>query len=199
MNETGYLLYKLDAAGNASSQPESITNVQEVFDRWNKEWIEDFIKNKIETIDNQQDIPEWIKEKALSGQTTWSPDEEKFLFTTPNTENPNEIKLNIYNSETPLPVGEKRLYEPLVLSDPVSTKVYWYSDSYHLILVEKTPNTEDNYTISLIRVDGTNRTPIYTGALASDQAFPTPGGDKIVVLTWLKEKSQTNLYAISIR
>ncbi len=199
MNETGYLLYKLDAAGNANPQPQAITNVQQVFDRWDEEYKADFVNAKIETIDSQQDMPEWIKEKALTSQTTWSPDEEKFFFLTPGTENPNEVKVNIYNGEDPLPVGEKRTYETLTLPDPTTTKIYWYSDSYHLILVEKTPNTADNYTISLVRIDGTNRTPIYTGTLASDQAFPTPAGDKIIVLTWLKERSQTNLYAISIR
>lgn len=199
MNETGYLLYTIDVTGKANPKPQSITNVQEVFDRWDTEWKESFVANKIEALDNDQDIPQWIKDAALTSQTTWSPDEEKFFFLTPNDENPNEVDVNVYNGEDPIPVGEKRIYETLSISDIESTKIYWYSDSYHLILVEKTPNTMDNYTISLIRIDGTNRTPIYTGALASDQAFPTPGGDKIVVLTWLKERSQTNLYAISVR
>lgn len=198
MNETGYLLYKVDAAGNANPVPEAITNVQEVFDRWDQEWKTDFVDTKIEAIDLQQDIPEWVKENALNSTATWSPDEEKFFFTTPG-ENPNEAVLNVYNGEDPLPVGEKRMYETLTVPNPENTKIYWYSDSYHLILVERTPNTMDYYTISLVRIDGTNRTPIYTGALASDQAFPTPGGDKIVVLTWLKDRAQTNLYAISVR
>lgn len=199
MNETGYLLYRIDAAGNVTSQPTAITNVEEVFDRWQEEWQQEFTENKIETLDTQQDIPQSIVDQALNGETTWSPDEEKFFYTETNLENPNEIKLNVYNGESPLPVGEKRIYETLTITDPENTKVYWYSDSYHLILVERTPNTQDFYTISLIRIDGTNRTTIYTGALASDQAYPTPGGDKIVVLTWLKERTQTNLYAISIR
>lgn len=101
--------------------------------------------------------------------------------------------------EDPLPVGEKRIYNTYSIDTSNNTFISWYTDSYHLIMVTEDVNKKGYYTISLIRIDGTNKTVIYSGLLASNQAYSTPSGDKIIVLTSLKEGASNNLYAIAIR
>jgi len=201
MNKSGYLLYELSNQNSTNLIPISITNVQSVFDRWQSEWKINFLQSKIDSLSKDQNIPSWLVETAVNNDSTWSPDDSKFFVTQPNKDDPTKLDVIVYNSETPLPVAEKRIYNPLTISDPANTIIQWYSDSYHLIVLEKSSDESSprSYTLSIIRIDGSNRTTIYTADLASNQAYPTPSGDKIIVLTSLKENSQTNLYAISLR
>src|SRR3989338_1801241 len=202
MNTNGYLLYQLSNLQSTKANPISITDVNTVFKKWDEAWKSNFLTHKIEDIKSSKDqiIPAWIIDRLESEKSTWSPDDKKFYFINKNTTD-KKANIVIYNSESPLPIGEKRLYDSIEIADIANTKVQWYSDSYHLILLEKAESADKNnvYTISLVRIDGTNKTPIYTGELASNQAYATASGDKIVVLTSLKENSQTNLYAIAIR
>lgn len=203
MNTNGYLLYDISNQTTGKTIPISITDVNSVFKKWDEEWKSDFLANKIDALSNSknQEVPQSILNKLKTEKSTWAPDDEKFFFINKNEVSKGKANILIYNSESPLPIGEKRIYDSIEINDVDNTKVQWYSDSYHLILVEKVNSADPKniFTISLIRIDGTNKTPIYTGELASDQAYATPSGDKIIVLTSLKENSQTNLYAIAIR
>ena len=68
-----------------------------------------------------------------------------------------------------------------------------------MIITEGNPDVDKVGIISLIRIDGTNKTEIYNNTLYSDKVFPTPSGDKIVVLTSFKSDAKTDLYATGIR
>lgn len=203
MNSNGYLLYDVSNQTTTKTTPESITDVSMVFEKWEANWKADFLENKIDVLANSktQEIPESIINKLETEKSTWSPDEEKFFFINKDEGNSKKGNIVIYNSESPLPIGEKRIYDSIEIADINNATIQWYSDSYHLIILEKAgaEGSKNVYTISLVRIDGTNKTPIYTGELASNQAYATPSGDKIIVLTSLKENSQTNLYAIAIR
>ncbi|PIR42922.1 hypothetical protein CO058_00160 [candidate division WWE3 bacterium CG_4_9_14_0_2_um_filter_35_11] len=202
MNTNGYLLYDISNQTSTKSIPTSITDVKAVFEKWDTDWKSNFLTDKIDNLTNSKDqeVPKSILNKLKTEKSTWSPDDKKFFFVNTNESDNKKADIIIYNSESPLPIGEKRLYNSIEVSDIKNTTIQWYSDSYHLILLEKSDSVDSNiYTISLIRIDGTNKTPIYTGELASNQAYATPSGDKIIVLTSLKENSQTNLYAIAIR
>ena len=155
------------------------------------EWQKDFLSSKQAILDEQK-APAFITQSLTKTFGTWAPDNEKFFLI-------QDKKLIVYNSETPLPVGEKRIYETVLNFNSETTSVNWYSDSYHFILVEKDPTQPDYYTISLVRIDGTNKTTVYSGKLASSKAYPSPSGDRIIVLTSLKENTTTNLYSIGLR
>ncbi len=143
------------------------------------------------------DIPQELKEQAVSKESLWAPDEKKFLYKKLNGA---KTEYRVYNSEKPLPVGE--LTNTVVFTtntvDP-QPQISWYSDSFHLILTEGNPAMDKRGTIYLIRIDGTNKTEIYNNTLYSKNIFVSPGGDKLVVLTSFKSSEQTDLYTIGIR
>ena len=197
MNEKGYLLYTLTGT-NKPTEATTIADPSEVQSRWNEYWKTNFLQEITPTL-TEQKIPQNLFAKLNDTYGKWSPDNKKFYTIEQSENEPKTSSLVVYNSEIPIPVGEKRLYTTLNNIDPINTKIYWYSDSYHLILVEKVIDRQDYYIVSLIRIDGTNKTTIYTGNLASNEAYSTPGGDKIIVLTSLKENTPNNLYSISIR
>ncbi len=162
------------------------------------EWKEDLLKKRENFINNSVFIvPEEIIKIALSDEAYWAPDEKKFLYT---KQNGDMLEYWVYNFETPIPVGEK--VESLVFSTNVNEpqpKVTWYTDSFHLIMVEGDIENEKKGTVSLIRIDGSNKTEIYNNTLYSDKAFSSPGGDKVIILTSFKSGDQTDLYTVSIR
>ncbi len=47
--------------------------------------------------------------------------------------------------------------------------------------------------------DGTNKTQVLSGNFDPRAVFPTPGGDKLIILTSFIEGAAPNLYAISLR
>ncbi len=155
------------------------------------------LKKKREDFVSKLDILENMKEMALSDQVIWSPDEKKFLFT---EQNGDMLQYKVYNMEKPLPVGEK--VETLVFEKNINEpqpEITWYADSYHLILTEGNV-LEDNWgTISLIRIDGTNKVEIYSQSLHSPYVYSVPSGDKIIILTTFKSGDQTDLYTVGIR
>jgi len=167
---------------------------EELLDEWEKEKVEKreaFINNSL-TI-----IPEEIKSMALSKEVLWSPDEKKFLYT---QRNGNNIEYKVYNFEIPLPIGEKT--ESVVLTVDANSpqpNVNWYTDSFHLILVEGDIEKDKKGTVSLIRIDGSNKSEIYNNTLYFNEAFSSPGGDKVIILTSFKSGEQTDLYTVSIR
>lgn len=163
-----------------------------------EEWRDKQKEKRELTINNSlTKIPEEIIKVALSDEAFWAPDEKKFLYT---KQNGNKLEYRVYNFEVPLPVGEKT--ESLVMTTDIDSpqpKISWYTDSFHLILVEGDVEKEKKGIISLIRIDGSNKAEIYNNTLYSDRAFSTPGGDKIIILTSFKSGDQTDLYTVSIR
>lgn len=185
------IFYLIDLDTNSA---QTTFRSEEILAKWKedlKEKRQDFINNSVFI------VPDNIKEIGLSDGATWAPDEKKFLYT---KENGNQLEYWVYNFEVPIPVGEKT--ESLVFTtekDSAQPKINWYTDSFHLILVEGDVENEKKGVISLVRIDGSNKTEIYNNTLYSDTAFSVPGGDKVVILTSFKSGDQTDLYTVSIR
>lgn len=161
-----------------------------------KQWAE-AVATKRTVFINSQNVTQEIKDIALSSNAVWSPDEKKFLFT---KRVGGELEYWVYNLENPIPVGEK--VESLVFKTDTSAtqpKISWYSDSFHLILVEGDIAKDQKGSVSTIRIDGSNKTEIYNNTLYSDFVFSAPGGDKLIILTSFKSGDQTDLYTVSIR
>jgi hypothetical protein len=183
--------YLIDLTNNSA---QTTLNPDEILAEWKEELREkreEFVNNSVFV------VPENIMEIALSEEALWAPDEKKFLYT---KEEGNQIQYWVYNFEVPIPVGEKT--ESLVLTTDKNSpqpNVNWYTDSFHLILVEGDIENEKTGTVSLIRIDGTNKTEVYNNTLYSDAAFSSPGGDKIIIVTSFKSGEQTDLYTVSIR
>lgn len=159
-------------------------------------WMDTLIKRRTDLIDKIE-LPENIKQLALSPKSIWSPDDKKFLYT---AQVGNKLEYRIYNMEKPLPVGETS--ETTAYTTDTSApqpKISWYTDSYHLIMVEGDTQKDQRGIISLIRIDGTNKTEIYNNTLFSDLVYSVPGGDKVIIVTSFKSNAQTNLYTIAIR
>lgn len=181
--------YLLDLETNTA---QSVTNADEIEQEWNEK-----LKQKREDFVAKLEIPDDFVQLALSDEVLWSPDEKKFLYT---TQNGDLLQYKVYNMEKPLPVGEK--VETLVFEKSINEtqpEITWYADSFHLILTEGY-TVEDNWgTISLIRIDGTNKVEVYSQSLHSPQVYSVPSGDKIIILTTFKSGDQTDLYTIGIR
>ena len=163
-----------------------------------KEWKEKQREKRKITVDNSLvKVPEEIVEIALSDEAFWAPDEKKFLYT---KQNGDKLEYWVYNFEVPLPIGEKAnsLVMTLDANSP-QPKINWYTDSFHLILVEGNIEEEKKGVVSLIRIEGSNKSEIYNNTLYSDKAFSTPVGDKVIILTSFKSGDQTDLYTVSIR
>lgn len=161
-----------------------------------QEW-ETVAKQKRDDLISKLEITSDVKQLATSTRAVWAPDEKKFLYT---TQVGSEIEYRVYNLEKPLPVGEKE--ETLVLKVSINSpqpKLTWYSDSFHLIMVEGNVAADKKGTISIIRIDGTNKVEIYNNTLYSDAVFSAPSGDKVIMLTSFKSSGQTDLYTVSIR
>ena len=167
---------------------------EEILEEWEEEQNE---KRKLFIDNSLVKIPEEIVDKALSNDAYWAPDEKKFLYT---KQNGNKLEYWVYNFEIPLPIGEKT--ESLVMTTDIESpqpKINWYADSFHFVIVEGDIENEKKGTVSLIRIDGTNKTEIYNNTLYSDAAFSSPGGEKVMILTSFKSGEQTDLYTVSIR
>lgn len=186
------------------------------------EWKKIVIENREELIEKSKlaeadGLTEELKKIALDPETSWAPDENKFLYKDETVNSQGLIEYKVYNMEKPLPVGETR--ENVVLTanpNDVPLKLSWYADSFHLVMVDNpleegmgngvvTSETgvsnggENRSAIYLIRIDGTNKTEIYNNAIYSNEVFSSPGGDKIILLTSFKSEGVTNLYTVSIR
>lgn len=161
-----------------------------------EQWRQDFLKKRENFINNAK-VDNSVKELSRTKDIVWSPDEKKFLKV---DQTATEYVYKIYNLEDPLPVGEK--VETTVFSiakNQPQPKINWYTDSYHLILVDGNVEKDHSGIISFIRIDGTNKTEIYNNKLFSEHVYSTPGGDKIVILTSFKSNGQPDIYTVSIR
>lgn len=83
------------------------------------------------------------------------------------------------------------LFEKKDFPDPSLLK--WYSDSKHILMIEKD-------TIYIMDYDGTNKRPVYTGPFEKNLLFPWSSPGKIVILTsFNKPKGALNFYEIDLR
>ena len=186
-NDDFYYLVNL-----TTNTSQSLTNEEEIITEWQQK-----LQKKREDFVSKLDIPDDIKALALSPNVMWSPDEKKFLYKVNDGTN---ITHKVYNMEKPLPVGEKieTVVFATLVKDP-QPEVTWYSDSFHLILTEGNVTEEKRGTVSLIRIDGTNKIEIYGEAIHSPKVYSVPAGDKIIILTSFKSGDQTDLYTVGIR
>ncbi len=162
-------------------------------------WEETLLEKRTALLEKQE-MEAKIKEYAVDTSTIWSPDGKKFLYQNESSEG--EIEYRVYNMENPLPIGEQ--IDTLVLSvknQDTQPQFSWFADSFHLVMLERTSEEpqENTGTISLVRIDGTNKTEIYNNKIYSNNVFSAPGGDKIIVLTSFRTENQSDLYTISIR
>ncbi|MBU1016572.1 PEGA domain-containing protein [Patescibacteria group bacterium] len=183
LNEEGFYLIDLQ---NQVKTPTEIKDPQTIFEKWEQEKAK-----KRKAFLEKEEVSAELINIALDKNTIWSPDEKKFLYLKDYGE---MTEIEIYNMEDPLPVGEKRQYTTYRTNRNSLKYLAWYPDSYHLALLEDT-------TISLIRIDGTNKTEIFTanGSLADSKVFPSPWGDKMIILASFKQNTPPDLYAVGIR
>ncbi|MBT7349954.1 PEGA domain-containing protein [candidate division WWE3 bacterium] len=161
-----------------------------------EDWAAELLEKRTDFIE-RLDIPEELRDIAVAESTMWAPDDKKFLYTDTVDEN---VEYRVYNMEKPIPVGEKveTVAFTVNVNDP-QPSVTWYADSFHLILAEGNIAEEQKGTVSILRIDGTNKTELYSNTLYTDRVFSSPGGDKVVILTSFKSGEQTDLYTIGIR
>lgn len=181
--------YLIDLQTNTAQTTSSPQLVRENWANKETQKRTDFVANL--------DVPDNIKQLAVSAKSSWAPDNKKFLYTVQQGDN---LEYRVYNFEKPLPVGEK--VDSVVLKTNVNDpqpKISWYSDSFHLILVDGDIGQSHKGSISLIRIDGTNKVEVYNNTLYSDSVFSAPSGDKIIILTSFKSGDQTDLYTVGIR
>jgi len=186
MNEEGYYLIDLKTGSytaTASAQP--------IFERW-----EEHLVTKRQRFIDELDIPEYLKDEALSPETQWSPNETRFLYT---REDGDYVEYRVANFEQPLAVGGSRDYVSLRVKRTDPVLVSWYSDNSHLILVTPGVDGSATGTIELIEIDGGNRTEVYSGNMADTVVYPTPSGDKLIFLASFKQNTRPDLYAVVVR
>lgn len=192
MNKAGY--YKLDLTAS-HVVPQATSSAQTIFTQW-----QEIDKTKKLALLKRGRIPTNLYNTASDSATVWSPDEKRFLYAIPDREN---LEYHVYDTGNPLDIGEKENYTTISLPKTQISKLIWYSDSKHLIITTCEQETKEQVCVSgnirLIRVDGTNNTLIYSGALSSTDTFPTPDGTKIIILTSFNPNSVPNLYAIILR
>ncbi|MFH1565930.1 MAG: PEGA domain-containing protein [bacterium] len=183
INKEGFYLIDMQ---RQIKEPLEINDPETIFEKWEQEKAK-----KRKAFLEKQKISAGLTNIALDKNTIWSPDEKKFLYL---KDYGDMVEIEIYNMEDPLPVGEKKQYTTYRTKKDSLKNLSWYPDSYHLILLEGT-------TISLIRIDGTNKTEIFTanGSLTSEKIFPAPWGDKVIILASFKQNAASDLYSVGIR
>lgn len=189
IGNTNNIYYLVDLETNTA---ESITTPETI----RATWEATLTKKRSDFVD-KLDLQDNIRQLAKSPKSIWAPDEKKFLYT---VQNDKVLEYRVFNMEKPIPVGEKA--DNLVFTKALTDKqpqITWYADSFHLVLVEGDIVNAKKGLVSLIRIDGTNKTEIYNSTLISDKVFSVPNGDKIIILTTFKSGDQVDLYTIGIR
>ena len=135
------------------------------------------------------EIPEELSEIATAPTTQWSPNKERFLFTRTRD---GYKEWHVFNGEKPLGVGKQREYISLKFKKDSPVHVSWHRTNNHLIV-------ENGGVISIVEIDGSNSTEVYSGNLADPHVLPTPDGSNLIILTSFKQNGDPNLYAIGLR
>ncbi len=129
-----------------------------------------------------------------SASIKWSPDETKFMYAAKGAETSKMIKA-LENSDVLLaPVKVYDMTENKSYDLPEALNYVWLPDSRHIILVEQG-------SISLVELDGSNKSVIYAGSFINNLVFPWPDSSKLVVLSSVPTPtaSQPNLFGINLK
>ncbi len=155
-------------------------------------------------------LPTGIRDflKTSASKVRFSPDESKILYTatrsaslssviippligsnsTEEVRNVNPNKLYIYDTKE-----DKNYFIADEKSFPSDDAIKWYSDSKHIIMIEKA-------SIYIVDYDGTNKRAVYTGPFDDNIVYPWTSPGKLVILTnFNKPKSVSNFYEIDLR
>ena len=181
--------YMINTANNSAV---TIANPQKTHEEWQAE-----LKTKRLEFTSKLNLEEKVSKIITENNVMWAPDDKKFLY---SVQNADVIEYKVYNLETPLPVGEK--VETTVFSYQAKDAqpiISWYPDSFHLIVIEGDVQATKKGTISLVRIDGSNKTEIYSNTLHSNKVFSAPGGDKVIISTSYRSDDRSDLYTVSIR
>jgi len=68
----------------------------------------------------------------------------------------------------------------------------WYPDSKHLLYVE-------NNQIKIMEFDGGNQVTLYSGPFADHFVYPSPNGERLIIITSFSPDSPMNLYAVELK
>ena len=192
MNKKGYYLLALT---QGEPTPQATTSAQSVFTGWQK-----IDSQKKLTLSQKYKVPKNLFKTATESASLWSPDERRFIYALSQGK---ILEYHVYSTTDPLGVGEKEDANVINLEKTQKTKVSWFSDSKHLLITTCEQETKDEICLSgkvqMVRIDGTNLTQVYSGALSSINVFPTPDGTKIIIQTSFNQNTQPNLYAIILR
>lgn len=150
-------------------------------------WEAEKIKKRLAFLEKQVITPE-LAQTATASATVWSVDDRKFMYVGRSNNTP---ALLIHNMERPIPIDEKTDYATIQPYNNLTVPI-WYPDSYHLILRE-------GNSLYLMRIDGTNKTEIYSGAMEGDALFVAPDGTKVIISASFKKDAPPELYAVSLR
>ncbi len=164
-----------------------------------------------EKLNNQLEaLPKTISDNLREKTTNirFAPDETKVMYlattsaTLPPVITPPLIGSNPTAENRKLESGKYYIYDikedkNYFLADKKqfenSDSLLWYTDSKHIIMVEKD-------TIYIIDFDGTNKRTVYTGPFLDNIVYPLPSDSKLAILTnFNKPQSLPNLYEIDLR
>lgn len=90
--------------------------------------------------------------------------------------------------------GEK-ITAAQILNQYVTTTqfpLYWLATNNHLLFIE-------NSQIKVVEIDGGNKQTVFAGPFINGHVFPTPDGDRLIVLTSMHSHLPPNLYEVRIR
>lgn len=177
--------YLFDLAGKSLTEETEITGLQS---SWQKE--KEIAKEKM-----LEAFSEEIKEKLASlKDASWSPDGTKVFYEKENVFFVFDLKPKDLRKK------ETQEYEAYQKKEGKFSKVFWYPDSQHLLILEKDSIENQEGTIKITEIDGENEMQIFSGTIVSDYLFSYTNGSKIVVLTTFNpESKQHNLYSINLR
>lgn len=175
--KTTYFL--LNASGeNDESGALSIFQGEETLENWSKERAQS-VEKQIEALgEGAEKLASSLEKIRLS------PNQQRFFGVN------KKGNFIVYDSKpTSSPTSNPKTYNL-----EIANSYFWYSDSKHLIMVEES-------RISIIDVDGKNKTTIYTGNFDSRLTVPWPDGSRIVFLTSFNSSINKlpNLYSIELR
>ncbi|MBU0708713.1 PEGA domain-containing protein, partial [Patescibacteria group bacterium] len=179
----------------------SVSNIQQLKSNWE-------LEQQIELEKRLQDLPTDATEKInkIPSPATWSPDYEAILYQE-TTEDQNVFKVITLQpklitgpSVTALPATES-FTEQVIYSAPKDkyTNLVWYPDSQHLVILEKDKLESNQGKLSLIEIDGKNKSEFFSGIIRNNWVYPFSNGTKIAILTSFNPESEVlNLYSISL-
>ena len=178
------IYYIVNLGADNTETAVATTSAEPTFKRWQK--IDEV--NRTAAVGKTKRGEAFIK-TALEPTTVASPDGKRYLY---RQKNGKSVEFHVRDLTEPLAVGDREDYLTFTAEEKALPKVFWYSDSRHLILLEDS-------TISIISIDGSNKTKIYSGNPLAGDIYPTPDGSKLIILTSFNPEASGDLYSIRVR